>query len=127
MRKLDESKRSRHGPSPLDASEKRDHCVSVRLNRDELALLDFQRRDVKMQRGEYLRAASLHRLPPTIPEINRAVWVELARAAANLNQIARHFNESDRVIDASEVDRVRDLLNEFRRGLIGVRDHEDEG
>ncbi|MBJ3115112.1 MobC family plasmid mobilization relaxosome protein [Salmonella enterica subsp. enterica serovar Typhimurium] len=45
-----------------------------------------------MQRGEYLRAAALHRLPPTIPAANREQWAELARTAANLNQIARKIN-----------------------------------
>lgn len=85
--------RRRHGPSPLDASDKRTHTVSVRLNDAELALLDSRRGAVQMQRGEYLRAAALHRLPPTIPAVNREMWAELARTAANLNQIARRLNQ----------------------------------
>ena len=67
----DESKRRRRGPAPLDATDKRGHTVSVRLNDAELARLDSQRDAVQMQRGEYLRAAALHRLPPTIPAANR--------------------------------------------------------
>ncbi len=88
-----DSTRRCHGPAPLDASDKRTHTVSVRLNDRELALLDSRRGAVQMQRGEYLRAAALHRLPPTIPAVNREMWAELARTAANLNQIARHLNE----------------------------------
>jgi hypothetical protein len=57
-----------------DATDKRGHTVSVRLNDAELARLDSQRDAVQMQRGEYLRAAALHRLPPTIPEVNREAW-----------------------------------------------------
>ncbi|MBJ2901571.1 plasmid mobilization relaxosome protein MobC [Salmonella enterica subsp. enterica serovar Derby] len=64
----------------------------MRLNDAELARLDSQRDAVQMQRGEYLRAAALHRLPPTIPAANREQWAELARTAANLNQIARKVN-----------------------------------
>jgi len=82
--------------APLDATDKRGYTVSVRLNDAELARLDSQRDAVQMQRGEYLRAAALHRLPPTIPEVNREAWAALARTAANLNQIARHLNEGQR-------------------------------
>ncbi|MBJ3528830.1 hypothetical protein JGC28_25245, partial [Salmonella enterica subsp. enterica serovar Meleagridis] len=46
----DESKRRRRGPAPLDATDKRGHTVSVRLNDAELARLDSQRDAVQMQR-----------------------------------------------------------------------------
>jgi hypothetical protein len=93
---IEESKRRRRGPAPLNAADKRGNTVSVRLNDAELARLDSQRAAVQMQRGEYLRAAALHRLPPTIPAVNREQWAELARTASNLNQIARHLNEGQR-------------------------------
>jgi hypothetical protein len=47
----DESKRRRRGPAPLDATDKRGHTVSVRLNDAELARLDSQRDAVQMQRA----------------------------------------------------------------------------
>ncbi|EBY5440606.1 MULTISPECIES: plasmid mobilization protein [Enterobacteriaceae] len=122
----DESKRRRRGPAPLDATDKRGHTVSVRLNDAELARLDSQRDAVQMQRGEYLRAAALHRLPPTIPEVNREAWAALARTAANLNQIAHRLNAGD----ALPLAEVRATLDAFRRDLIGVKhdaeDAEDE-
>lgn len=118
----DESKRRRRGPAPLDATDKRGHTVSVRLNEAELALLDSQRGTVQMQRGEYLRAAALHRLPPTIPEVNREAWAALARTAANLNQIAHRLNAGE-VLPLAE---VRATLDAFRRNLIGVEEVEDE-
>ena len=93
---IDKSKRRRRGPAPLDVADKRRHTVSVRLNDSELVRLDSQRDAVQMQRGEYLRAAALHRLPPTIPAVNREHWAELARTAANFNQIARYLNEGGR-------------------------------
>ena len=122
----DVSKRSRRGPAPLAAADKRGHTVSVRLNAAELAWLDSQRSAVQMQRGEYLRAAALNRLPPTIPELNREAWASLARTSANLNQIAHRLNSGD----ALPLAEVSVALNEFRCDLIGVKidveDAEDE-
>ena len=94
-----------------------------------------------MQRGEYLRAAALHRLPPTIPAANREQWAELARTAANLNQIARHLNEGQRgdgerigkalgLQLSAELANCLRLLVLVRGDLIGVKhdaeDVEDE-
>lgn len=113
---LDETKRARRGPEPLDPADRRTHCVSVRLSADELGQLDAQREPVKMQRGEYLRTAALHILPPTIPAINAKAWGELARSAANLNQIARRAN-AEEAVEALE---IREILAEFRSALLGV-------
>ena len=114
----DETKRRRYGPLPIPAVERRTHTVSVRLNVAELARLDSLRDTVQMQRGEYLRAAALHRLPPTIPVINREAWAKLARSAANLNQIARHLNE---VGASGFVNEVRAAVDMFRGDLLGVK------
>lgn len=133
----DTTKRRRRGPQPLPAGEKRLRSVSVRLNDAELAKLDARRSPIKMQRGEYLRAAALHRLPPTIPAINREAWTELAREAANLNQIARHLNQGLRgegkplgkalavQIMAALENNLR-LLMDVRGDLIGVKVQSDE-
>lgn len=119
----DDSKRRRRGPAPLDSANRRGHTVSVRLNDAELARLDSLRDSVRMQRGEYLRAGALHRLPPTIPAINREAWAGLARSAANLNQLARHLNEGG----ALGFDEVRATLDAFRCDLLSVKfDAEDE-
>lgn len=105
----------RRGPTPLAAADKRGHTVSVRLNEAELAWLDEQRHRVQMQRGEYLRAAAIGQLPPSIPELNRTAWAALARTAGNLNQIAHRLNAGE----ALRLDDVRAELAEFRRALIG--------
>jgi hypothetical protein len=124
--RADPSKRSRRGPAPLEAEERRTHTVSVRLNAAELAQLDAQRATVSMQRGEYLRAGALHRLPPTIPALHREAWAELAREASNLNQLAKHLNQgaagegelAAQLLSALEMNRR--LLVDVRRGLLGV-------
>ena len=115
-----DERRSRRGPTMIDPSEKRGHCVSVRLNAAELVLLDERRG--KHQRGEWMRMAMLDTLPPTIPALNAQAWAKLARSAANLNQLARAANAGSKI----EKGGLRDQLAEFRAALIGAKP-EDEG
>jgi hypothetical protein len=120
---IDHSKAARRGPEPLPERELRTHTVSVRLNRPELEQLDEQRAPVCMQRGEYLRCASLHQLPPTIPAVNQSAFVELARSAANLNQVARFLNESARGSPnpPPSIEEIAGVLDGFRRALISAQ------
>ena len=111
-----EDKRRRYGPKPLAENDRRGHTVSVRLNVGELAQVDEQRAKVNMQRGEYLRTAALHHLPPSIPELNKTAWVELSRIGGNLNQIAHQLNAGDSLPIAE----IQQALGELRRALIGV-------
>ncbi|MGM9516449.1 plasmid mobilization protein [Roseateles sp. DB2] len=120
---VDQSKRAkRRGPVPAAPSELRTLHVSVRLNADEMIALDAARASVRMQRGEFLRAAALHQLPPTIPALNRDAWIELSRAAGALAQIARrvnlaHAGAAELLPELSEMTAV---LADFRRSLIGA-------
>jgi hypothetical protein len=125
--KLDEAKR-RRGPALLDTSEKRNCTVSARHNAAELERLDAMRASVQMQRGEYLRAAALHRLPPTVPALNREAWAELARLAANINQYQLAINEHRATGYPPEVlNELRTLLQDFRRNLLGLQeDHKKD-
>jgi hypothetical protein len=119
---VDVSKRRRRGPAPLGADDKRDHTVSVRLNAGELGRLDSLRAEVTMQRGEYLRAAALHQLPPTIPSVNREAWAAMARVAGNLNQYQTAIN-GGRAYEYPRgfLDELRSMVGGLRRDLIGVR------
>lgn len=91
MVEINVARKRRRGPIPLEENELRSHCVSVRLNKGELNLLDERRK--KFERGEWLRMASIDRLPSAIPEINSEAWIELARLAANLNQFQAAINQ----------------------------------
>lgn len=119
---LDETKRRRRGPLPKDSEDRRNHTVSVRLNPSELKKLDEQREKVSMDRGEYLRVAGLHRLPPTIPEINREAWSSLVRVSANLNQYQAAIN-GGLVRDYPDglLSEVKELVQFLRRDLIRLR------
>lgn len=128
MTSIDESKRRRRhfATAVLADEDKRTHCVSTRLNVRELAQLDELRKQVNMERGEYLRTAALHQLPPTIPAINREAWSSLASTTANLNQIARALNMTGDV----QMEEVRSALKSLRTQLInigGVFDESESG
>ena len=64
--------------------------------------------------------AALSQVPPTIPTLNREAWLELSRAAANLNQLARHLNEGNEGAQ-HETGRITSELREFRAALLGIR------
>jgi hypothetical protein len=68
------------------------------------------------------------RLPsPPVAAINREQYVELARLAANLNQLTRLANEGRNVTIADGL--LARLLAEtqrLRRSLLGVKDQDDD-
>jgi hypothetical protein len=131
MMDVDLTRFRRRGPSPLDATEKRAHCVSVRLNGGELAKLDALRG--RYQRGEWMRMASLDKLPPTIPSINLKAWAALATVVSNLNQYQAAINQGNaHAIPSGVLEALRDQVQSLRLQLIGTADsgsgeYPDEG
>ena len=117
----------KRGPKPLALADKRMHSVSVRLNSAELADLDSARSLVRMQRGEYLRSASRGVLPPTIPQINREAWANLARVAANLNQYQQAINAGTVHGHPPElIQALAELVQKLRDELLGITESEAE-
>jgi hypothetical protein len=114
--------RARRRGRKLPAAEKRMRCVSVRLNDAELAELDAKRG--RYQRGEWLRIASLDRLPALaapIPAINLQAYQDLARLAANLNQLQRAINAGQVTGSQVEVTRLAGAVAALRQQLVGAR------
>ena len=107
----------RRGPPPFQAEQLRGKRLSVFLTVDERAEIKRRAAAVHLRPAAYLREASLNRLPPVIPELNKTAWVELGRLGGNVNQIAHHLNAGDAVPLAE----IQALLGELRRALIGVR------
>lgn len=107
--------------------ELRTHCVSVRITPSELRLLDARRGGIS--RGSFLRNIFLGaKIPPQVPEVNRKAYLETARWAANLNQIARFLNayEDEDEIPAG-VREIYSYLKKFRLKLIGLDDFSETG
>ena len=117
----------KRGQKPVGSAVLRLHTVSVRLNSAELAWLDGVRGAVKMARGEYLRHASRGKLPPTIPQINREAWANLARVAANLNQYQHAINAG--TVHGHPPETIQDLVElvqKLRAELLGITSPEVE-
>ena len=56
----------------------------------ELSILEEKRGSYK--KGEWLRMASLNRLPLVLPEINKSAWVELGRLSQDLNRLLTYLD-----------------------------------
>ena len=119
---LDQEKRSRRGPKPLPPVDLRTHSVNARLNSAELAQLDMQRGEI--QRGEYFRVAALHRLPPSIPQINLDAWRDLARLAGNLNQYISALHRR-RIVPPLDVTVLLAEVRALRFCLVGKYESEN--
>ena len=129
---IDLSKISRRGSfdkSKLPSESVRSYCVSVRLNVEELQLLNIKRGSYK--KGEWLRMASLQRLPPAIPAINTKAWKALTDISQKLNRIATHIDckSKDSQLTHTELFAVKRQLEELRQNLLNadVWSKPDEG
>lgn len=98
----------------------RTHCISVRLNNTELQLLNTKRGS--MRKGEWLRMASLQKLPPVIPAINTKAWIALTDISQKLNRIAIHIDgkSKDSKLTHTELFAVKRQLEELRQHLLNA-------
>ena len=118
---IDLSKTSRRGSfnkRKFPSEAVRSYCVSVRLNAEELQLLNIKRGSYK--KGEWLRMASLQRLPPAIPAINTKAWKALTEISQKLNRIAAHIDgkSKDSHLTHTELFAVKRQLEELRTNLL---------
>ncbi|MCT7056861.1 ATP-binding protein, partial [Salmonella enterica] len=88
----------------------------VRLNEEELTILDSKRGQYK--KGEWLRMSYLDKLPPVLPEINREAWIKLGSLSQDLNYLLNHL---DKKSPDSELTRTE--LFALRRQIKTLRDH----
>ena len=118
---IDLSKSSRRGKFntekiPIDAL--RSYCVSVRFNKEELELLNEKRGATK--KGEWLRMASLQKIPPIIPAVNLNAWKALSDISQKLNRIATHIDgkSKESQLTHTELFAVKRQLEELRCNLL---------
>lgn len=113
-------KRGNKGGRPKVAVRRCKH-LNIRLTEVEYDRLRRNAGNLKL--SAYARRRLLGQsLPKVIPQINQVAWEELARTAANLNQLALHANQGH--FDHSEkfalaLVNVSRTLKEVREGLIG--------
>ncbi|MBA5236677.1 hypothetical protein H2Y54_08950 [Pectobacterium aroidearum] len=96
----------------------RTHCVSVRLNNEELSLLNESRG--RYRKGEWLRMAFQHNLPSVIPSINLEAWKTLGEISQKLNKLVVHLDEKSAgsSLTQTELFAVKRQLSELRQNLI---------
>ena len=100
------------------AQSLRIHCVSVRFNKEELAILNKNRGD--KSKGEWLRLTSLDRLPPVVPAINIEAWKLLSDISQKLNRLINHLDtkSSNSELTKTEIFAVKKQIKELRSCLI---------
>ncbi|MEY6623559.1 hypothetical protein AB9B11_24455 [Enterobacter hormaechei] len=100
-----------HIPS---AQSLRIHCVSVRFNKEELAIFNKNRGD--KSKGEWLRLTSLDRLPPVVPAINVETWKSLSDISQKLNRLINHLDtkSSNSELTKTEIFAVKKQIKELR-------------
>ena len=113
----EEPKRRNRGGRPRKINARR-RPIMVRLTDDEYETLF----EIAKERGiaEYLRATGLNEKPKLktiLPEINTEAWIELARTAGNLNQLAHHANEGQVVST-----QLKPVLNKLYKEIIILRE-----
>ena len=98
----------------------RTHCVSVRLNNAELSKLNELRGDYA--KGEWLRMASLQKLPMIVPPVNIDTQKTLGEINQKLNRIALHIDSKskDSQLTHTELYAVKRQLEKLRQYLLNA-------
>lgn len=113
---LQTTKSKKRGPAPKPAKEKRNRRISVYFTEAEYAEL-LTRVQTKVELSPYARhqlfaGKKAYRL--VVPELNILAYQELARAAGNLNQLAKHLNGGETLA----VNEILQELEMFRQALM---------
>lgn len=123
------TRRSAGGRPKGDPAAVRTATIGVRVSAGEYAALRMKAAQMHMTPAQWLREAALaRRLPaPPVAAINREQYAELARLAANLNQLAHLANESGRVTVADGLlARVASETRRLRLALLGIGGKEND-
>ncbi|SXL62896.1 hypothetical protein [Klebsiella pneumoniae] len=115
------SKHSHNGnvnEEKLTNNQLRSHCVSVRLNDEELTLLNERR--CRHPKGEWLRLSLLNKLPAVVPAINIEAWKTLGEISQKLNKLVAHLDRKsyESSLTQTELFAVKRQVSELRLHLI---------
>ncbi|WLI88540.1 plasmid mobilization relaxosome protein MobC [Massilia sp. R2A-15] len=117
------TRKSAGGRPRGDPAAVRNATIGVRVSAGEYATLRAKAAQMHMTPAQWLREAALaRRLPsPPVAAINREQYAELARLAANLNQLTRLANEGGRVKVADALLRRMTIeAKRLRLALLGI-------
>ncbi len=117
------TRKSAGGRPRGDPAAVRNATIGVRVSAGEYATLRAKAAQMHMTPAQWLREAALaRRLPsPPVAAINREQYAELARLAANLNQLTRLADEGGRVKVADALLRRMTIeAKRLRLALLGI-------
>jgi len=114
-------RKNRGGRPKSNPADLRAVTIGVRVSENEYAELKVKAEQMEMTPAQFLREAALsRRLPPAVPPVNWERYSELARLAANLNQLTRMGNEGRRVnVSDALLQQLTDEVVRLRLALIG--------
>jgi hypothetical protein len=123
------TRRSAGGRPRGDPAAVRGATIGVRVSASEYATLRAKAAQMHLTPAQWLREAALARCLPSPPvaAINREQYAELARLAANLNQLTRLANEGGRVTVADGL--LASMTIETKRlrlALLGIGEAGDD-
>jgi hypothetical protein len=123
------TRRSAGGRPRGDPAAVRGATIGVRVSASEYATLHAKAAQMHLTPAQWLREAALARCLPSPPvaAINREQYAELARLAANLNQLTRLANEGGRVTVANDL--LASMTIETKRlrlALLGIGEAGDD-
>ncbi|EOC1487785.1 hypothetical protein ACI1AK_004147 [Cronobacter sakazakii] len=104
----------------LSHNQLRSHYVSVRLNDEELTLLNERRG--RHRKGEWLRLSLLNKLPAVVPAINIEAWKILGEISQKLNKLVAHLDNKSQgsSLTQTELFAVKRQISELRINLVGA-------
>ena len=104
-------------------AEKRVYTTNIAWSQGEISQVERWRAAAGYpQLATYIRTAILQQGPPpaTAPDASLLKWVELARLASNLNQLATHANKGN-ILGPVDQRALINLLIDNRKELIALR------
>lgn len=116
------AKKSKGGRPKGDPDSVKTSTIGVRVSPSEFETLRTKAVQMGMTPAQFLRNAALtRRLPaPPVPAINIEQYAELARLAANLNQLARHANVGRMVnVNTELLESATAEVQRLRLALLG--------
>ncbi len=104
-----------------------DAWVKIRISTPQALAWKAEAKQLGESVSSLVRAAILGRAIKRVPEINQQAWIQLAAAAANLNQLAYNLNAAHQegldallAVARDDATAILEILAQFRSSLLGA-------
>lgn len=112
-----------YGRPRLPDEKRRSITLPVRLNDEELAVIEAKAIEAGISPSAWMRLAAQERNPPprcrVLPELNHEAWKELAQVSRDLSDAVWKFEAGDESSLGAVVVQMRRELATVRSQLIG--------